>query len=378
MKRTPVVTHVVSGDLWAGAENQVYNLFVGFQATTTIRPTAVLFNEGILSRRLEALGVPVTIADENRVGAIAIVLAISRHCREYQTDILHTHGFKENILGTLAKWMARVPKSVRTVHGNQETSKSLRNPVPWAINKLDHRLNDKAHQAIVAVSGELQKKLDRAYPGRVVKISNFIDVEAVRQKKKQQDFVDQRPIALGFVGRLVALKRADLFISAVRQLNDQGLNCKGTILGDGPQLAALQNLALSLNATGLIDFKGFVDPLTPELNELDALVIPSDHEGQPMTALEALAFELPIIAHNIGGIPELLDSGRCGWLVDNHAVEDYVTVIRSAVNNAEELRKKASAGLDHVRARFDVKVCTRHYLELYQCLSGATTVKSQA
>ncbi|MDC0661939.1 glycosyltransferase family 4 protein [Marinobacter sp. SS21] len=378
MKQISVVTHIVSGDLWAGAENQVYNLFVGFQSIHSIRPTAVLFNEGVLSRRLKALGVPVTIVDENQSGGVAMVRAISRHCREYQTDILHTHGFKENILGTLAKWLARVPKSVRTVHGNQETPKSLRNPVSWAINALDHLLNEKAHQAIIAVSIELQSKLEQVYSGRVVKISNFIDVDTVRKGKEQQRPIGQRPINLGFVGRLVALKRADLFISAVRQLNDQGLDCRGTILGDGPQLADLQSLAMTLNANELIEFRGFVDPLTTALNELDALVMPSDHEGQPMTVLEALAFELPIIAHNTGGIPELLDGGRCGWLVDKHTVQGYVEAVRSALSNDEELRMKTSAGLGHIRARFDVNVCTQHYLELYQSLSSIATAEHKA
>jgi hypothetical protein len=57
-----VVTHIVSGDLWAGAEVQVYNLCRALQASGQITPTAVVFNNGILSEKLQELGIPVSIA----------------------------------------------------------------------------------------------------------------------------------------------------------------------------------------------------------------------------------------------------------------------------------------------------------------------------
>ncbi|PHR85814.1 MAG: hypothetical protein COA80_20225, partial [Leeuwenhoekiella sp.] len=120
-----IVTHVISGDLWAGAEVQVYNLCRALKASGQVTPTAVVFNDGILSEKLQELGISISIADEANLGSFAIARSIAAHCKSHGTKIVHTHGFKENVLGILGKDMARVPLSVRTVHGNPETKLSF-------------------------------------------------------------------------------------------------------------------------------------------------------------------------------------------------------------------------------------------------------------
>ncbi|MEP1251483.1 glycosyltransferase [Marinobacter sp.] len=130
-----VVTHIVSGDLWAGAEVQVYNLCRALKASDQITPTAVVFNDGILHDKLKELGMPVSLADESKLGPWAIARSISAHCKEQESEIVHTHGPKENVLGILGKELARAPRSIRTVHGNPETRLSLKRPHKWFANR---------------------------------------------------------------------------------------------------------------------------------------------------------------------------------------------------------------------------------------------------
>jgi L-malate glycosyltransferase len=363
-----VVTHVVSGDLWAGAEVQVYNLCRALQATDQVAPTAVVFNAGILYDKLRELGIPVTLADETKLGPIAIASTIASHCREHKTGIVHTHGFKENVLGILGKELARVPVSVRTVHGNPETAFTLRRPHKWLVQKLDVLLGRLRQQAVIAVSTQLEETLEGLFPGKVHKIFNFVDIEDIRLRWKMPSKTDNRIPLIGIVGRLVPVKRVDIFIKTIALINQQGILCNGVVIGNGPLDNELRQLADSINIANQIHFKGFVSPALSEIRRLDILLMPSDHEGMPMTLLESLALEVPIVAHNTGGIPEVIDWGNCGWLVDEHSSEGYTKVLSKALRRPDQLQIKSNNGLIHAHQSFGVKANIRKYIDIYSNL----------
>lgn len=366
-----VVTHVVSGDLWAGAESQVYNLCRALATSEEIFVTAIVFNSGIPYDKLRELGIPVTLADENKLGPFAICRTIAAHCKVHGSKIVHTHGFKENVLGILGKELAQVPFSVRTVHGNPETQIKFTHPQKWLVHKLDALLGRFRQHAVIAVSTQLEEKLNRIFPGKVQKISNFIDVEDVRNRWTKSPKTDNSVLQIGIVGRLVSVKRVDIFIRTIALLKDRGILCKGIVIGDGPKQHELQQLSDSLGVSKYIDFKGFITPSLSAISNLDILVMPSDHEGLPMTLLEAQALEIPIVAHSVGGIPEALDKGGSGWLVDTHSPESYAGVIIKLLNAESERLAKAENGLRHVRKSFDTKGNSEKYERLYADLSAA-------
>lgn len=331
--RPPItVTHIVSGDLWAGAEVQVYNLCHALAASDEVAVTAVIFNPGILHEKLVELGLPVTLADEANTGPLAIAKAIASHCKVQSTDIVHTHGFKENVLGVLGKELARVRYSVRTVHGNPEHGFTFTKPHKWLISRLDIWLGRLRQQAVIAVSSQLEQTLEPTFPGKVRKIFNFVNVEEIQRTWPPEIKNSQKhETVLGIVGRLVPVKRVDIFIKAIALLKEQGYDCRGAIIGDGPLEEQLKNLAFELGVSDRISFKGFVNPALKEIRNLDALVMPSDHEGLPMTLLEAVALGVPVFAHNVGGIPEVLDTWEYGMLIDDQIPQAYASSIISAL-----------------------------------------------
>lgn len=363
-----VVTHVVSGDLWAGAEVQVYNLCRALQASDQVTPTAVVFNKGILHDKLQELGIPITLADEKQTGPIAIARSIAAHCREQGSLIVHTHGFKENVLGILGKELAGVPLSVRTVHGNPETGFSPAKPHKWLTSKLDILLGKFRQQAIVAVSTQLEQRLKKLFPGKVHKIFNFVDVEDIRRQRPTGKRPKNAEPIIGLVGRLVPVKRVDLFIRTIALLNRKGMACTGVIIGSGPLENELRQLADQLQISDRINFKGFVDPALDEVIKLDALLMTSDHEGLPMTLLEAIALEIPIIAHHVGGIPEVLDRGKCGWLVEEHSEQGYADAVSKLLYS--DSLGKLKTGFSHLHRYFGATANTNRYIALYQNLQG--------
>lgn len=370
MSETPVepvvVTHIISGDLWAGAEVQVFNLCKGLLKTHAVKPTAVVFNEGLLSERLRELGVEVDIADERRLGPFGIIHAIWAHCRRYRSQVVHTHGFKENILGILAKDLARVPRSIRTVHGNPETTFRVHQIHKRMIHKLDMLLGRFRQDYIVAVSTQLEERLKALFPGKVVKIFNFIDVDALRTEWPKTTKPEGGPWTIGIVGRLVQVKRVDLFLETLALLQVKGTPVKGVIIGEGPLETALRDQSRALGLSKLAKFAGFVDPVYREFCKLDVLMMPSEHEGMPMTLIEALALEIPVVGHDVGGITELLHGGRCGALVPSQSAEAYADSIAKILACLEQNSGTVKAGLAHVRNFYGILENSSKYLKLYE------------
>jgi glycosyltransferase involved in cell wall biosynthesis len=120
MNAKPIrVCHVMTADLWAGAEVQVATLASYLAARADVQVSAVLFNEGWLASELRALGITVAVVDEHRCTPFAIVRFLTRFFRRHQIEVIHTHRYKDNILGSIAA-ACRRSHVIRTVHGRSE------------------------------------------------------------------------------------------------------------------------------------------------------------------------------------------------------------------------------------------------------------------
>ena len=122
--------HVASGDLWAGAEVQLYTLAKTLHSQTDAIVSVVLFNHGTLEHKLRVAGIHVVVIDESALNGIQILLRLVRNIREQRPDVIHTHRIKENILGSIAAILCCNIPSLRTVHGAPE-----HNPAWWQFHK---------------------------------------------------------------------------------------------------------------------------------------------------------------------------------------------------------------------------------------------------
>lgn len=367
----PTVTHIVSGDIWAGAEVQAFQLCQSLKHSGKVRPTAIVFNEGTLYERLKKAGIDVSLIDESVLSPLAMIHGIRNHIQTQGTSILHTHGFKENILGVSAGILAGVHCSVRTAHGSPETRAAWYRLDKRLLNILDNLTARFFQDAIIAVSGQLSNTLTQKFGDKVHHIPNFIDVDQLRR-----DYLDRRsvehesakPLIVGIVGRLVPVKRVDLFVDTIAELiHKHQIDVHGMIIGDGPLRSAIEQRVQQKGLESNITITGFQNPVYPALTKLDILLMTSDHEGLPMTLLEALALEVPVVAHNVGGIPEVLNQGSAGVLVNDHSPRGFASAVMS-LNSEKKRNSLGTAGRQHVEKTFDWRVNTAKYLNLYGSL----------
>ena len=346
------ILHIASGDLWAGAEVQLYYLAKALHATDRVTLKVLLLNPGDLQQRLLARGITVEVIDEKQHGFFAIYKEARKIATAFNPDIIHTHRYKENILGSfIAKQLPKI-HSVRTVHGAQEFN------LPWwridkrLIQALDQYCGKNLQDMIIAVSDDLAIKLKSTYrPEKITVIENGIDIEEVRQAAKELvTLADNNRIKLAIICRLVPVKRVDIFLNIIELLEQQHPGrYTGYIFGEGPLEAALKRQAENLRIMHCVHFMGFRPNIPAYLNQMDFLLITSDHEGLPMSALESLSLGIPIIAHAVGGLPTLLSQSKYSTLVSSQEPADYIETIvenvssRSGNTNTDETIVKNSS-----------------------------------
>ena len=364
------ILHVASGDLWAGAEVQAFTLMSHLARVPGTEVAAVLLNDGMLAAKLRSVGIAVHIVDERQTGAVGILLRLRRVLQEWRPDVVHTHRIKENILGAVANRASRNVPCVRTTHGGNErpTHRGARDAANRAVFALDQWCGRVLQQRIVAVSDALGQDLgERFGTEKVVVIENGVDADAVRDARGVAEFRTADPGAahIGIIGRLVEVKRVDLFIgmAALLNVNRSGQTLRFHVFGDGPLRSTLVELAHRTRVSALIRFHGHRDDIATCLGGLDVLVICSDHEGMPMTALEASALEVPLVAHAIGGLTGVVPRE---FLVHRHDATGYRDgVLRALCGDARSIAtRRAVATLERFSAQRNAERIRAMYEQL--------------
>ncbi|WP_169579651.1 glycosyltransferase [Saccharospirillum impatiens] len=288
------VLHIISGDLWAGAEAQAYALIKQLNKDCTV--AAVLMNEGELATRLRAIDIPVTVLDETRLSALRLFQGLRKAIKAFRPTVIHTHRQKENILGSLSNLTTLRARCVRTVHGASEFDGGLKTRIQrWADTACGRWLQD----GVIVVSQELMDKLQGQYGAqKLYCVPNGVDLEELNEKANAGTDLVFEPdcIHIAIIGRLVPVKRVDLFLEAARLVLDRSNNYRFHIVGDGPLEVELKTQASLLNLVEPnVQFHGHRSDIPAIIKKSDAVILCSDHEGMPMVALETLCLKTTLI-----------------------------------------------------------------------------------
>lgn len=330
--QTLKVLHIISGDRWAGAEVQAYTLLNQLKNQVTL--DVVLMNEGELANKLRKNNINITVLDESNNSSLVIFKLLRQHIKAFKPDVIHTHRQKENVLGGFANLLSTRAASIRTVHGAPEFTPAGFKKILYG---LDNFVGKYLQQGIISVSADLSQKLAKTFPAnKIHTVTNGVDIDEIRNNIKEVEFKQQQPdhIHVGLVGRLDPVKRVDIFLEmSALLLKEHSENLwHFHIFGEGDLLEKLQDQAQQLNITNAVTFHGHRLDISSCISALDAVVMPSDHEGLPMTALEAMALNTPLVAHNVGGLTEVL-ADHPEFLVQKQTEEAYKKTLLSTLDS---------------------------------------------
>ncbi len=370
--RVPLrVLHIASGDLWAGAEVQIYYLAKSLQQLPFIDLQVVLLNDLTLAEKLRANGITVTILDENRLSSLQILWRLNQQINQFQPHIVHTHRQKENVLGSLATIFNLDVVCLRTQHGAEEHPPGILQLHKHLFQLLDKLAGRHIQEAIIAVSQELGKQLARVYgKHKVHVITNGIDLQEIQARAGESDPAlphHAGHLKIGVFARLVPVKRLDIAIASLQQLQLQNIPADLFVFGDGPLRQKLEAQAANLGVQSQVIFMGHQENGYAYMKQMDCLLITSDHEGLPLNLLEALCLKVPVVAHAVGGIPEVLGQGKYGCLVRQQAPPAYAQQIAELMAR-EDLPAFTAAAFRHCQQEYSIEKTCGRVVALYQDL----------
>ncbi len=277
--------------------------------------------------------------------------------RDFQPQIVHTHGSKPGVLGRLAAAKCKVPVIVHTYHGHVFKS-YFSSFVSGMIIRIERMLAKKSH-LLIAINEHLQQELINDFKiadASKIKLNRlgidvhvFNDRDGVLRKQFRNEFqLDENVIAVAIVGRLVKIKQHRLFLDIADELLRKKSNQKRLcffIVGDGEEYAQLEAYSYKMghrilkrgeavNGEFDIAFTSWRKDISCVMSGIDILLMTSLNEGTPVAILEAMAAGKCIISTPVGGIPELLKSADCGFFSSD--IKEIVKHIQSLANSSDD------------------------------------------
>jgi glycosyltransferase involved in cell wall biosynthesis len=310
---------------------------------------------------------------------LAATLRLARLIRRERPDILHTHTAKAGTVGRVAALLAgrrRPPIVVHTFHGH--VLRGYFGPLRSLVFRLLERWLAAHTTALIAVSPQVRDDLvdlHVAPPERFAVIRLGIELDervngAQNGRLESRRYLGIPPdrFAVGWIGRMTAVKRTDDVLLAFKRLRDDGVDAVLCLVGDGPDRAQLERRAHELGVMRDTLFLGYQEDVAPFYAVFDALVLPSSNEGTPVSAIEALAAGRPVVATRVGGVPDVVEEGKDGFLVEPGATEELADRLGQLARDPVLREQMGRAGRERVMPRYAVDRLVDDVDRLYRSL----------
>jgi len=299
----------------------------------------------------------------------SVVNKLSKLIKDNGYDVIHTHGYKSDILGVLAARKAGI-RSVVTPHGF-ENSKDLKLRLfIWAGNKMMKYAN-----VVVPLSKALCQDV-KGFGVRNTKIEyvqNGVDLSEVEEQKVKDNKLISVGDAkrIGFVGQMISRKNIIDILDIFETLAEKHPNITLSLLGDGESRGELEEHTKSLNHKNRIEFMGYRDDRLELLQSFDLFVMTSTLEGIPRCLMEATAMGVPVAAYNIAGVDQLIEHEKTGLLAPFGEKDTLAAYWEELLFDEDKAKKLSDNACEFVNKNYAGKRMATEYIEVFkQLLNG--------
>jgi L-malate glycosyltransferase len=330
---------------------------------------------GVRFHRVETPGYPLFREPQY---LLALANRLVQVARAHRLDIIHAHYaiphaaaayLARQILASGSRGGAAAPRTITTLHGTDVTilgsDASYRETVAFCIDQSD---------AVTAVSASLRADTKRAMPvtREISVIPNFVDLGTYRRRADPalRDGVcpsDQRLVI--HISNLRPVKQVDAVVRVFAEIRKR-VPARLLIVGEGPELGRAEQLMNDLGVTPHVELIGEAQDVVGLLSVSDLFLLPSLQESFGLSALEAMACGVPVVASNVGGLPEVVSDGVTGYL---HPPDQVASMAESAIRILSDPALHARMAAEGVRLaheRFSADRIVPQYEALYERALG--------
>lgn len=351
------VIHLVERLGRGGLERVVETLACDFDRDRWDVRVLTLCDDGPVADRIRDRGIEVRRASCRAELRPSAVRRLARELSDLDASVVHGHGFLPGAMARLAGWRARVPCRVAHRHTTDEGE------------RLRHRLLERALGRLgwtvccsEAVRGRMVQEIG-SDPLRTEVVYNGVPL---RKFGPAVPSGPQDPPTLLTVASLRGLKGHRVLLEAAARLAARGVSFRLHLVGDGPDREYLERFTQTMKLSNRVRFLGERDDVPALLARADLFVLPTTgREGLGLAALEAMAAGLPVIASDIGGVPEVVRNGRTGYLVPPGDCDSLEQAIFDLLANRDQALAMGKEGRRRVEQHFSAAGMVRGIEQLY-------------
>ena len=330
-----------------------------------------------IASELERIGIPVDLVLVPNLRHPLNLFRIIRYLRSHHPQLIHTQLEFSDILGTIAAKILSIP-SVSTLHTldtfTDKKSASWRLRLRWfVLRNLADRIIAVSEKTRIhhLQSGEFNSE-------KVVTLYNGVDIACFKNTDEAQQATTRQALNLPINSSIIITvavlrepKGIQYMINALPTILEQIPNAHYLIVGDGPYGASLQDRVKALAIEDHVTFAGHRTDVPDLLACSDIFVLPTLGDALPTVLIEALAAEKPIVASNVGGVPEIIENNVNGLLVSPADSSSLANACLKLLRNNELAQQIVLAGRKTVQQRFQINVQIEQLSKIYEKVSAS-------
>ena len=359
------VAHVSASLHYGGKENGVVNLVNRLDPAIFENYIFTYVRGGALARRVDPTRCRVVELGDKLGGDYRLYFKLAREFRRYRIHIAHTHSWATVMEGIIGARLARVPIIIHGEHGTMKTETKLHIQIQRALWRTADQM--------LAVSNVLRENLQRQFnfPKEKIRVvANGVDLSRFALARQGDDYktrlgLPANALVFGAIGRVVPVKAYPTLLQAAKLIFNEMPAAHLVMVGDGPQLETLVQLAEEYQMASRVHFLGARKDVPEILRAFDVFVLSSESEGMSNTILEAMASARPVVATAVGGNPELVVDGETGLLVPPHDPSAMAAAITKLLRDTEWCRQMGWLGRRRVEEKFSLEVMVQNYANVY-------------
>ena len=358
------ICHVIhSFDHIGGAENVIINLLNNLDDTCK-HVVCSLTAIGQIKNRVKNKNVSYYALNKNEGNDFFLPYRLYKVFRKEKVTVVHLRGWATLLEGYVAAKLSRVPRVIYSEHGRHFDD-------VWNNKKLNiivKRYLFSHVDRLMTVSSELKNELAALYKIKraITVIRNGVDSDKFKSGEKKEirvrlGFDGDMPI-IGLVGRLVPGKNVHEFIEKIKKYK---LNAQIIVVGDGPMLAQIKHQITTCQLERQVCLLGARNDVADLLRIFDILAMPSQSEGLSNVIIEAMSSSLPVVAFDVGGNRELIDSAAGGYLCELNDWDDFFSKVLVLVDDQNLSRQFGDYNQEKIVQSFSLTNMYRSYEKLY-------------
>lgn len=329
-----------------------------------------------LGHNVKPIFIPEIVGEANfKFRDIKALVKLRRFIRREGPCIVHTHTAKAGFLGRLAAYLAGIPIIIHTYHGHVLHG-YYGKVKTWFLRRMEQGLAYLT-DCIIAVSEQVKRDLISYGIAPLEKIvviplgfdlKPFLNCWAHRGQFRRELGIVEDTKLVGIVGRIVPIKNHRLFLEAAFQVLNLEKFTRFVIVGDGPLRVEVENYARKLGISEQVIFTGWRRDLPRIYVDLNVLVVSSDNEGTPVSAIEAMASGVPVIGTRVGGLPDIIAEGENGYLVPPRDPEALAKAVLHLLQDPELAYRMGQTGRAMAKQKFDIRRLISDMESIYENL----------